>query len=207
MPVKRSNKGSQANAVKPAARQKLEAEYRRLAKRADQRLVRLKGYRHDKGFENILQYAYRQAMQDIRSWSGKGAERFNTKPPESDADLKRKIADIKKFLASPTSSKKEILKRTKQMNENEKLFGQGEKGNFTWEEWAKFWDMVGNDFLDEGIDYRAAAKILSKQPRNVKRSKAKQRMDDMIISSDLDAVERYQERRLRELGITREMLR
>ena len=57
----------------------LEKEYHRLAKRADQRLVRLEGYRHDKGYESITSYAYATAQKAIKEWSGDKATRFNTK--------------------------------------------------------------------------------------------------------------------------------
>lgn len=95
-------------------------EYRRLAKRADQRLVRIeryagkrtaiKGEKAVKGMENLTNYAYKKAMMDIRHWGGAGAKRFNTAPPKgknATADtmmLKAKIQDIKDFLEKPTST-------------------------------------------------------------------------------------------------------
>lgn len=92
-------------------------EYRRLAKRADQRLVRIeKEYSKQKGFENLKNYAYKKAMMDIRHWGGPDAKRFNIAPPKgknATADtmmLKAKIADIKDFLEKPTSTLKETRK-------------------------------------------------------------------------------------------------
>lgn len=151
-------------------REFLIAKYRKLAKRADQRLVRLEGYRHDKGFKGITEYAYKTAMRDIQSYSGQGAKRFNTAPPpenpkgrDPNRELKKKIADIEKFLASPTSTKKGTIsvniKRAKALNNSSKLFGN-EPADFTWQEWANFWEKVGNKFLDKNIDYRSGAKIL-----------------------------------------------
>ena len=58
--------------------------------------------------------AYKNAMRDIAVYSGKGAKRFNTKPPESHAALQRKINDIKNFLnmkTSKVSGLKEINKK------------------------------------------------------------------------------------------------
>lgn len=79
-------------------------EYRKLAKRADQRLVRLERYAQQEKYKNIKEYAYRVAMRDIRSWSGENANRFNTKPPSHMQSLQAKINDIKKFLGSASSS-------------------------------------------------------------------------------------------------------
>lgn len=80
------------------------AEYRKLAKRADQRLVRLERYSQQEKYANVTQYAYAKAMRDIRSWSGKDATRFNTKPPKNLNSLMAKINDIKGFLQSASST-------------------------------------------------------------------------------------------------------
>lgn len=79
-------------------------EYRKLAKRADQRLVRLEKYAQQEKYSNILQYSYARAQRDIRSWSGENATRFNTKPPSNMNSLQGKINDIKTFLQSASSS-------------------------------------------------------------------------------------------------------
>lgn len=90
------------------ARQKkydaLVKEYRKLAKRADQRLVRLERYAKQPKYKNVTEFAYKVAMRDIRSWSGENANRFNTKPPAKIQSLKAKISDIEKFLQSASSS-------------------------------------------------------------------------------------------------------
>ena len=79
-------------------------EYRKLAKRADQRLVRLERYAKEPKYKNILKFAYAKAMRDIRSWSGENATRFNTKPPSNLQSLQGKINDIKSFLSAASSS-------------------------------------------------------------------------------------------------------
>lgn len=80
-------------------------EYRKLAKRADQRLVRIEKHVavRDK-YAEMKNYAYKRAMVDIRKWSGENATRFNVKPPQSTVSLKAKIKDIKQFLESPSST-------------------------------------------------------------------------------------------------------
>lgn len=99
-------------------------EYRKLAKRADQRLVRLERYANEPKYSNIKQFAYAKAMRDIRSWSGDNATRFNTKPPAKINSLQAKIADIKSFLQSASSS----IKPTKDnavYNDKGQLVGGG----------------------------------------------------------------------------------
>ena len=86
----------------------LEAQYRRLAKVADQRLVRLERLAQQEGYGNADQWAYKKAMRDIATWSGDAATRFNTKPPENIKQLQAKINDIKSFLGAPSSTKSGI---------------------------------------------------------------------------------------------------
>ena len=83
----------------------LQGYYRRIAKVADQRLVRLEKLADEAGYGNATQWAYKRAMRDIAQWSGEGATRFNTKPPEKAHQLQAKINDIKTFLGSESSTK------------------------------------------------------------------------------------------------------
>ena len=99
-------------------------DYRKLAKRADQRLLRLERYAAREGYENIKEYAYARAMRDIRTWSGENAKRFNTKPPSNYWDLMGKINDIKYFLRSASSSIKPTTDNAV-YNEQGELVGGG----------------------------------------------------------------------------------
>jgi len=141
----------------------LEKEYRALAKRADQRLVRLEKYAQRTGYENIKQYAYARAMRDIKAWSGEGAKRFNTKAPLSTQGLMAKIKDIEYFLHAASSSLKptyrngqlespgiEATYQKRADTLNKKLAPYG--GNVTWEN-------IGQLF--ESTLYRKLRKIYS----------------------------------------------
>lgn len=115
-------------------------EYRKLAKRADQRLVRLEVLSKSSKYENVLKYAYRLAVKNIESYgSVKNKPRFNTKPPENSNTLQAKINDIKHFLDSISSTKKGIVsvyeKRAEILNKKMEL---KEDDKFTWQELADF---------------------------------------------------------------------
>lgn len=167
-------------------------EYRRLAKRADQRMVRLEGYRHDKGMSNILSYAYSTAQKAIRHWSGEKAMRFNTAPPKTEQGLIQKIADINAFLNAPTSTKKGILDVYKKRAEavNKTFYGDDKKKYLTWQEWANFWDKVDADMVDK-IPYNEAAtgagllkkyNITTTNPDEIRKIAEKlQRTDDIDV--------------------------
>ena len=86
----------------------IEAYYHRIAKVADQRLVRLEKLEGQQGYGNATQWAYKRAMSDIATWSGEGVSRFNTKAPTDTRSLKAKINDIKTFLGSESSTKSGI---------------------------------------------------------------------------------------------------
>lgn len=103
--------------------------YRRLAKTADQRLVRLEKLATQEGFQNVTKWAYARAMKDIQHWN-QGGTRFNTAPPRTSQGLAAKIADIQNFLQMQTTGKRDILNTYKKRADaiNEK-FGT----KFTWQ--------------------------------------------------------------------------
>lgn len=174
-----------------ATRQELEAEYRRLAKRADQRLVRLEAYQHDRGFKTATKWAYARAIKDIQLYSGEEAKRFNTKPPKSTAQLEAKIADIKHFLDSTTSTKAGIIKVYKKRADtiNEK-FGT----SFTWQDLAEYYLSGTADKLDSKYGSETAlksiAEIQSNEVEIVKAIKEKREVnltiEDDIIADTVD---------------------
>lgn len=112
------------------------AYYRRLAKVADQRLVRLEALSHEKNYNVVKQWSYAKAQQDIRHWSSKGT-RFNTAPPKTKQQLLAKIGDIKNFLESPTSTKRTITGiYQKRADTTNRRYGT----NFTWSDIATFYN-------------------------------------------------------------------
>lgn len=196
---------------------KLLKEYKKLAKRADQRLVRIQGYRHDKYFQGIDQFAFKTAMRDIRSWSGDNATRFNTKAPilrdkegkpildkngkeqVNLRELQHKIADIKKFLASPSSTKKGLLDVYKKRTDS---FNQTMGTNFTWQEMANYWEKFGADDIDRNFDYRTGIRVMDieKTNKNVKNMKAK--MQELLRIGEINQIEYQTFLALEERGVS-----
>ena len=127
----------------------LEAEYRQLAKKADQRMVRLEKLSTQQGFTSVKKYAYAKAERNIvKKWGGSETKpRFNTTPKGmSDRDLTRKISDIRSFLDAPSSTKKDIVKiYQKGADTVNKKYPEGAK--LTWEDIAKFYSSKTADKL------------------------------------------------------------
>ena len=123
----------------------LEHYYRRLAKQADQRLVRLEQLSRREGYENVNKYAYARAMKDIKQWSGEKATRFNMKPPKNANSVRAKIADIRNFLEAPTSTKAgvEAVYKRRAESLNEKYGTQ-----FDWTDLANYFDEAKNSKSD-----------------------------------------------------------
>lgn len=143
--------------------------YKKYAKMADQRLVRLeKAAKEQKGFENILSYAYRTAKENINAWDIMGLKsqnkgnkiydkpRFNRNIPlkkDGTVDinaLKSKMTDIERFLISVTSTPggvKEVYQsRADKINKKYRLRGDA---RLTWEDMQKFWSSEFADKLRE----------------------------------------------------------
>ena len=106
-------------------------EYRKLAKRADQRLVRLEKLSTQKDFKQVKSWAYKNAATDAALWGANPDKpRFNIAPPKNKTSLQAKIQDIKNFLDKPTSKKSEIINiyQKKADTLNEKYIVRDEKG-------------------------------------------------------------------------------
>lgn len=126
----------------------LMGEYRKLAKRADQRLVRLEKLAEsgDTNFEGVLTYSYKRAASDAAKWgSNADKPRFNIKPPETAGEIKAKIKDIEAFLEAPTSTKQGIINIYKKRADtfNDKFGEKDDEGNvknpIKWQDLAKYY--------------------------------------------------------------------
>ena len=120
------------------------AYYKRIAKVADLRLLRLERLSEQEGFEGAWKWSYNKAMKDIERWGG--AKRFNTKAPENLNQLKAKINDIQVFLGSVTSTKSGIVEVYKSRADT---FNQKYGMNWSWQDMAKFFDQFGSTLYDE----------------------------------------------------------
>ena len=173
----------------------LEKYYRRLAKTADQRLVRLEKASEEEFFHVATQWAYAKATRDIMKWIPVGDNkstklRFNTKPPEGE-DLIAKINDIKSFLSSPTSTKAGIInvykKRADTVN---KKYGT----NFTWKQLAKYYESGQAKLWDDKFGSKTALRTIGKiqkDKRNIiKAIKEADRKDVRINAKDKGVLSR-----------------
>lgn len=146
--------------------------YRRLAKTADQRMVRLEKASEQKFFHVATEWAYAKATRDILKWIPPGDNistklRFNTKPPEGE-DLIAKINDIKSFLSSPTSTKQGIInvykKRADTVNKRYKT-------KFTWQQLAKYYESGQAELWDAKFGSKTALRTIGVMQRNKKKIK------------------------------------
>lgn len=121
------------------------AYYKRLAKQADQRMLRLERLAEKEGFESVTQYAYRNAARELTLNFGadENRPRFNTKLPVTDNGevikemFNERLAVLKDFLTSPSSTKRGIVdiytQRAETLNQN---WGT----DFKWNDLADFFE-------------------------------------------------------------------
>ena len=202
-------------------------EYRKLAKRADQRLVRIE-QQHEKGgkYANMINFAYKKAQVDIRKWSGENVRRFNVKPPSSTVSLKAKIKDIERFLQAPSSTimptkdnivrdlegnvsggglKMTFDKRAETLN---RKFGKYLETPFTWENVGDFfesalWKKMDAKFKDSGTTLRAIGIIQKNKKQIAAEINAKKpshiHVDDMILDKRVNHLLRYYKKDIKKL--------
>lgn len=146
-----------------------ESYYKRLAKAADQRLLRIERLAGTEGYKEIKGFSYARAIEDIQIYVP-GATRFNTKMVvDKDTGLvdqrilKERTMSVIDFLSAPTSTKYGIDTNFKNSIETiNKNFHTG----FTWEDAAAFFIKEQHTGLfkqvkDSGLTLRAIGKIRS----------------------------------------------
>lgn len=183
----------------------LMSEYRQLAKRADQRLVRLeKRANSGQEWKAVTKYAYANAMEEIRRFSGAEAKRFNVKPPNTTQMLQAKINAMKRFLESPTSTTTGI-RRTyeKRVNTINKEYGT----DFTWEELKEFFDSALSNKLDAKVDSKTKLIIvgeIQKHESEIKKALEDHKpihlkLDDDIAEYEVNKVLQYYKKDIKKL--------
>lgn len=181
-------------------------EYRKLAKRADQRLVRLERLSAQENFRSVKKFAYARAMRDIKTWSGEGATRFNVKPPKSIQGLKAKIADIQHFLEpGNTSTKSGIISMYKRKQSTVlKKFGL----DMTWQEAAVLYESGLWDKLDKSYGSGTVLVALGEIQKNIKdiralKNKVKnvQIVEDKVVDKTIKSLLSDHKKDLKKLGI------
>ena len=134
--------------------------YTRLAKQADQRLVRLEKLTTESGYENVTKWAYSQAQHDIKALFGDDRTRFNVKPRQlksgqfSEKQMQAAISSMKQFLLSPTSTKGGI---NKVYGERAKTINERYGTDFNWKELAQFFENDIDSLLD--LQYGSKTKM------------------------------------------------
>lgn len=144
-----------------------EEYYRRLAKAADQRLLRLERLSLNEGYREVKGFSYARAIEDIQIYNP-GATRFNTKMIIDEVTglvdqriLKERTMSVLDFLQAPTSTKYGIDRNFKNSIETiNKNFNTG----FTWSDAAAFFIKEQHKGLfkqvkDSGLTLRAIGKI------------------------------------------------
>ena len=181
-------------------------DFQKLAKRADERLRQIRdNYSKRKGFENMINWAYKKAMRDIKHWSGNDATTFNQGASKLSLNqLRAKKHDVVEFLNAPTSKISSTVdlyqRRADTINER---YGT----NFSWEELGTvFEDKENNDFYQKGgISYVEAVGYMKDNEEALLRSlednsrlviktgsrKANQMARDLISEYGLDFTKLY----------------
>lgn len=185
-------------------------EYRKLAKRADQRLVRLEKLSTQKDFKQVKQWAYKNAVTDALEWGASpNKPRFNIAPPKSTISLKAKIQDIKNFLEKPTSTRSGIIdvyeQKAQTLNEKYKDYGL----NLNWSDVGTFFESSLYKKLSKkyssGTVIRAIATIKQNESKVIKdfdqhkASHIKTEDNDMIINDAINRMTSYYKSDVRKL--------
>lgn len=146
----------------------LRREYVKLAKRADERLVRIEQLSEEPMYKGVKYYAYRWAQKNLKVWSGEKDTplRFNANIPTNQRSLKKKLQIVKQFLEMPTSTKTGIKKTFKKKAEEfNKLHGT----NFTWQQLSIFYNSGLADKMDSIVGSDTALQLVAEMQKKGKK--------------------------------------
>lgn len=145
-----------------------ERYYRRLAKAADQRLVRIEQLAQNPLYSNVTKFAYEKALEDIHKWNGETASRFNTVPPAAPEDMQLKIEQMKSFLGKQTSTQAGINLMYKRMaNTINAKYGT----NFTYQQIMKYYSSNQNEKWSNMFGSKTALKVIGNIQKSAKKLK------------------------------------
>lgn len=184
--------------------------YRRVAKVADQRLMRLEALSDQKNFKQVKQWAYKNAVTDALEWGGNpNKPRFNIKAPNGRTSVRAKINDMLNFIEKPTSSKSGIIdvyqRKADTLNEKYKEYGL----NLNWSDVGDFFESALYKKLHKsygsGTVIKAIATIKQNEAQVLndfnkhKASHIKTEDNDMIIDDAIKRMTSYYKSDVRKL--------
>ena len=136
-------------------RLQLEQEVKPMLQEANMKLLNLETLSKKEGFEGVTDYAYYNAMRDIRAIRGEEYKRFNI--PQNTHQLEKVKRSLEKFLGATSSTKAGIVdiyeKNAASLNEK---FGS----NYTWQQMGQFLKSAGFEDLKKEFDSETAIIML-----------------------------------------------
>ena len=129
----------------------LEKKVKPLLQEANMKLLNLETLSKQKGFEGVKDFAYYNAMRDIRKIRGEEFKRFNM--PKNTHQLEKTLRAVEKFLGATTSTKRGIVdiyeKNAVSLN---KKFGS----NYSWQQMGQFLKAAGFEDIKKEYDSETA---------------------------------------------------
>ena len=144
-----------AKQKKSQYRLQLEKEVKPMLQEANMKLLNLEMLSKKEGFEGVKDFAYYNAMRDIRALRGEEYKRFNM--PKNTHQLEKTKRSLEKFLGATSSTKAGIVdiyeRNAASLNEK---FGS----NYTWQQMGQFLKAAGFEDLKKEYDSETAIIML-----------------------------------------------
>lgn len=172
-----------------ANREELGNIYLKLAKRANERMRQIEKLSLEKGFEEVTQFAYKEALKNIAALGGRG-KRFTKAISGSKRRLQQQTAAVAKFLQAETSKvggiKELYQQRLKTFNENNGV-------NFTGAQMADFfrWQEQNQRFkYESATKMQASVRIYEAQMDKKKLEESIARLQTNADKTQVDIIQR-----------------
>ena len=166
-------------------RLQLEAEVKPMLQEANMKLLNIEMLAKQEGFEGIKDFAYYNAMRDIRKIRGEEYKRFNI--PKNTHQLEKVKRSLESFLGATTSTKKGIISVYEQ---NAASLNAKFGSNFTWQEMGSFLRAAGFEQIKADYDSETAIIMLKAIFQN--KDLSKQEFEEVLSNhqiKELDEVD------------------
>lgn len=172
------------------------ADFRVLAKKADDRMRSLRALSYQENYHGVLSYAYARAQKDIREQTGKKGSnlRFSSNVPTTIKGLASYTKDVERFMNAETSTKHGIInvykRRTETINIKygrvdgaKSLKAKKIKGwtDLKWQDLANYYEKENATKLDSKLGSATQLKVLGRFKRLENKDKDQQASDIQAV--------------------------
>ena len=180
----------------------LQKEYRRAVERVNKQLYRLEKASAREGYTGILDYAYRNAMRDIKAMGG--GKRFSKSVPQTMREYRKRMNAIERFESKPPSK----LTGVKNIYEKRaETFSKKAGTDINWEGMAKIFESGLWESLVNRFESKTAQKMIGRIQKDAEKLREQMKAGEVLQFNTHSVYGRMLNAEMGENGISEMLMR